>query len=149
MLGRCCFAPKSSVQPTLAFCSGPTSEPASAQQWWNNVSNVARSWKTAANQHRNCSYPTLDCKLQGTTSDPASRQQWRNNVSNVGKVVKLQAEYCCQRCQSRQTAASLHWNLRRANRGGIMLPTMAQSRKTATSQHRKLRGPICCGTASH
>ena len=39
-LGRCGFAPKSSVQPTVAFCSGPTSEPASAYQWWNNVSNV-------------------------------------------------------------------------------------------------------------
>ena len=30
-----------------------------------------------------------------------------------------------------------------------MLPTIAQSRETAASQHRKLRGPICCGTASH
>ena len=55
MLGRCGFAPKSSVQPTLAFCSGPTSEPASANNGGIMFPTSARSWQTAANQHRNCS----------------------------------------------------------------------------------------------
>ena len=55
MLGRCGFAPKSSVQPTLAFCSGPTSEPASANNGGIMFPTSARSWQSEANQHRNCS----------------------------------------------------------------------------------------------
>ena len=60
MLGRCGFAPKSSVQPTLAFCSGPTSQPASANNGGIMFPTSARSWQTAANQHRNCSLANIE-----------------------------------------------------------------------------------------
>ena len=112
MLARCSCQHLSNSDQRCSQCWGDAvlhQSPAFSQHWHsaagrhrnlrraNNggimFSTSARSWQTAANQHRNCSYPTLDCKLLRTTSDPASRQQWRNNVANVGKVVKLQLAY--------------------------------------------------------
>ena len=102
MFGRCGFAPKSSVHPTLAFCSGPASEPVSVRQWRNNVSNVPVLAR--------CSCPHL------STSAQHCSQCW-------GDAVLHQSPAFSQHWHS---ASGQHRNLCRADIGGIMFPTSAR-----------------------